>query len=58
MKGAEYFVSLQMGVGEAEEFNVMFKSEQLIDTTEYWTPWSRCRVNRCRYNGIPLYSNV
>jgi len=56
MKGTEYFVSLQTGVVQAEEFNFMFNSEQLIDTTEYWTPWARCRVNRRRYNGIPLYA--
>jgi len=35
MKGTEYFVSLQTGVGQAEESNFMFSSEQLIDTTEY-----------------------
>ena len=58
MKGTEYFVSLQTGVGQAEESNFMFSSEQLIDTTEYWTPWARCPVNRCRYDGIPLYSTV
>ena len=58
MKGTEYFVSLQTGIGHAKEYDFMVNSEELTHTTEYWTPWARCRVNRCRYNGVPLYSNV
>ena len=54
MKGTEYFLSLQTGVGQTEEYNFMLNSEEWIDTTEYYTAWARCRINRCRYNGVPL----
>jgi hypothetical protein len=48
----------QTVVGQTEEYNFTFDSEEWIDTTEYWTPWARCCINRCRYNGVPLYSQV
>ena len=35
-----------------EEYNVVFKSEELIGTAEYVTVQARCRINRCRYNGV------
>jgi hypothetical protein len=39
----------------AEGYNVMVSSEELIGTNEYLTVYTRCRINRCRYNGVPLY---
>jgi hypothetical protein len=30
--------------------NVVVNSEELIDTTEYQTIYTRCRINRCCYN--------
>jgi hypothetical protein len=33
----------------------MVNSEELIGTTEYLTMQARCRINRCRYNRVPLY---
>jgi hypothetical protein len=33
----------------------MVNSEELIRTTEYLTLEARCRINRCRYNGVQLY---
>jgi len=32
----------------------MVKSVELISTTEYLTLWTRCRLNRCRYNQVRL----
>jgi len=32
----------------------MVNSEELIGTTEYLTLYTRCRINRCRYNGVRL----
>jgi hypothetical protein len=34
----------------------MVNSEELIGTTEYLMPYTRCRINRCRYNKVILYS--
>jgi hypothetical protein len=33
----------------------MVNSDQFIGTTEYLTLQTRCRINRCRYNGVTLY---
>jgi len=33
----------------------MASSEELIGTTEYVTLYTRCCINRCRYNGARLY---
>jgi hypothetical protein len=30
----------------------MVNSEELIGNTEYLTLYTRCRINRCRYNGV------
>lgn len=34
---------------------VIFNKDELIDTTEYLMPCTRCRVNRCRYKRVSLY---
>jgi hypothetical protein len=34
----------------------MVYSDELIGTTEYLTLEARCRINRCRYDRVPLYS--
>jgi hypothetical protein len=54
MKRAEYFVSLQTSVVLTEKYNVMVNSEELICATVYVTLYTRCRVNRCRYNRVRL----
>jgi hypothetical protein len=33
----------------------MVNSDELISTTEYLTLYTRCRINRCRYNRVRLY---
>jgi hypothetical protein len=33
----------------------MVNSEALTGTTEYLTLYTRCRINRCRYNRVRLY---
>jgi hypothetical protein len=33
----------------------MVNCEELICTTEYLMLYTRCRINRCRYNRVPLY---
>jgi hypothetical protein len=33
----------------------MVKSEELVDTTEYLTLYTRRRRNRCRYNRVRVY---
>jgi hypothetical protein len=33
----------------------MVKSEELIGTTDYLTLYTRCRINRYRYNRFRLY---
>ena len=33
----------------------MVNSTQLISITEYLTLQTRCRINRCRYNRVPLH---
>jgi len=30
-------------------------SKELIGTTEYLTLYTGCRINRCRYNRVPLF---
>ena len=35
----------------------MINSEELIGTTQYLTHYTRCRINRCRYNRVRLYIN-
>jgi hypothetical protein len=32
----------------------MVNSEELIGTIEYLMLWTRCRINRCRYNRVRL----
>jgi hypothetical protein len=56
MKGTKYFVSLKTSVVITEEHNVMVNSEELTGSTEYLTLCTRCRINRCRYNGVLLYT--
>jgi hypothetical protein len=58
MKGTEYLVSLQTSVVITEEYNVTVNSEELIGTTEHVTLYTRCRLNRCRYNRVRLYFNT
>ena len=55
MKGTEYFVLLKTSVVLTEEYNVMVKSKQLINTTEYLKLYPRCHINRCHYNRVHLY---
>jgi hypothetical protein len=33
----------------------MVNSDELIGSTEYLTLYTRCRINRCRYNRVRLY---
>jgi hypothetical protein len=33
----------------------MVNSEELIGTTEHGTLYTRCRLNRCRYNRVRVY---
>ena len=35
----------------------MFNGEELTGTTEYLTLYTRCRINRCRYNRVRLYKH-
>jgi len=30
----------------------MVNNEELIDTIDYLTIWTRCRINQCRYNRV------
>ena len=39
-----------------EEYDVIVKSEELIGTTEYLTPQTRCHIDQCHYNLVQLYS--
>jgi hypothetical protein len=32
----------------------MVNNEELIGTTKYMTVYTRCRINRCRYNRVRL----
>jgi hypothetical protein len=36
----------------------MANSEGLIGTTEYLTLYTRCRINRGRYNRVRLYQSA
>jgi hypothetical protein len=56
MKGTECFVSLETSVVITAECTVMVNSDELNGTTEYLTLQARCRINRCRYNRVRLYS--
>jgi hypothetical protein len=47
-----------MSVVITEGYNGMANNEELTGTTEYLTPQARCRINRCRYNGIRVYLSV
>lgn len=38
-----------------EEYNVTVNSRQLIRSTEYLTPQTRCRKNQCRYKRVRLH---
>jgi hypothetical protein len=55
MKATEYFVPLETIVVLTEEYNIVVNSEELIGTTGYLTLYTRCRVKRCRCNGVRLY---
>jgi hypothetical protein len=55
MKVTKYFVSLQTSVVITGEYNVMVNSEELIGIAQYLTLYTRCRLNRCRYNRVRLY---
>ena len=37
-----------------EEYNVTVNFDELISATEYPTVYTRCRINRCRYNRVRL----
>ena len=50
MKGTEYSVLLSMNVFLTEEYSVTVNSEELIGTTEYLSLYTRCCINRFRYN--------
>jgi hypothetical protein len=39
-----------------EEYNFMVISGELISTIEYVTLQTRCRINRCRYKRVRLYT--
>jgi len=36
----------------------MVNNEELIGSTGYLTLWTRCRVTRCRYNRVRLFSGI
>ena len=40
-----------------EEYNIMVNSEELIGTAEHVTLYTRCYLNRYRYNRVRLYLN-
>jgi len=46
---------LQTSVVLTEGYNVIVNGEELIDTTEYPTLYTRYRINRCRYKRVRLY---
>jgi len=53
MKDTEYFVSYKcVCVALTEECNVMVNSGKLTGITEYPTLWTKCHINRCRYNWV------
>jgi len=37
-----------------EDYNVMVNSEELTGTTRYLALWARCRIDRYRYNRVPI----
>ena len=41
-----------------QPYGVMVNTEELIDTTEYLTLYTRYRINWCRYNRVRLYLQV
>ena len=45
-----------MGVVITEEYNVMVNSKEFTGYTEYLSLYTRCRINRCRYNGGSIVS--
>jgi hypothetical protein len=38
-----------------EEYNAMVNSEEIIGSTEYLALYTRCHINRCRYNRVRLH---
>jgi len=54
MNGTEYFVSLWTSFVLTEQYYVMVSSEELIGATEYLTLYTRCRINRRRYNRVRM----
>jgi hypothetical protein len=52
MKGTEYSVLLSVNVFLTEEYNVTDNIEELIGTTEYLSLYTRCWINRFRYNRV------
>jgi hypothetical protein len=55
-EGVKYVVSL-LRVIITEEYNVTVNSQELIRTREYLTVWTRCRIERCRYNWVRHHGN-
>jgi hypothetical protein len=49
------FMSLYTTVVTTEQSSVMVNSEKLIDSTEYLMLDTRRRINRRRYNRVPIY---
>jgi len=47
-----------MNVVITGEYNVVVNSEELFGTAEYLTQYTRCRINRCRYNRVLLCDSV
>jgi hypothetical protein len=47
-------MSLQTIVVITEEY-LLYLIDELTGTTEYLTPYTKCRVNHCRYNQVLLY---
>jgi len=38
-----------------EEYNVTVNGEEIIGTPKYLLIYTRCRINRCRYDRVRLY---
>jgi len=55
MKGTEYLVSLQTSILITEVYNIVVDNDELIGTTEYLSLYAKRRINRCRYNRVPMY---
>jgi hypothetical protein len=44
-----------MSVVITEECNILVNSEEVIGIMDYLTLQTRCRIDRCRYNRVPLH---